>query len=324
MDILIRTDASVLIGSGHVMRCLTIAKQLKKLGHEVCFWMEPLQGNLIDLVEKNGFSVIQHMRHVELLIVDHYQLDMEWEQQMRAYAPKIVVIDDLANRNHDCDVLIDQNIVSNYLHRYDTLVPAHCKKLLGPQYLIMRDEFIEARKQQVPRSGIVETLLVFMGGSDPTRETWKVLHALQQTSTDLKRIDVVVGSSNPDSINIEHYCSHHHYYFHCQIDYMAKLIAASDFAIGAGGTAVWERSYVGLPSSVTVVADNQIASMEMAAELEAIISLGWHEKVTVDTYVQLLDSLPHLSEKIKAMSLQGLKITEGQGKPNPWLWEMVE
>lgn len=146
MSVIIRTNASVKIGSGHVMRCLTVAKKLRSKGCHVKFWMEPLDGNLIDFVVNEGFENITEAQYANLYIIDHYGLDIEWEQMIRKYAKKLVVIDDLA-REHDCDLLLDQNVVPYYETRYDGLVQANCVKLLGPKYLIMRDEFIEARQQ---------------------------------------------------------------------------------------------------------------------------------------------------------------------------------
>ncbi|MFD2116972.1 UDP-2,4-diacetamido-2,4,6-trideoxy-beta-L-altropyranose hydrolase [Paenibacillus yanchengensis] len=324
MDIIIRTDASIDIGSGHVMRCLTIADHIRKLGHSVSFWMELLPGNLIDFVIGRGFPVTQQMQSADILIIDHYQLDASWEQQMRPFARKIVVIDDLANRLHDCDVLLDQNVVPHYEHRYDALVPGHCVKLLGPQYLIMRDEFIDERAKLVTRTGKVNRLLVFMGGSDPTHETLKVLTALQHTTTEFEHVDVVVGLSNANRQEIEQICYRQQYTYHCQIDYIAKLMSQADFSIGAGGSTTWERCYVGLPSSCTIVADNQRISTETAQQLGAVFNLGWHEQVTVDTYAVFLDSLPSEREKIKAISEQGLHITASQGQVNPWLQKIVE
>jgi len=286
--------------------------------------MEPLPGHMIDLVEQQGYRVTGQEQAVDLLIVDHYQLDIAWEQRMRKFARKIIVIDDLANRKHDCDLLLDQNVVANYEHRYDELVPTYCRKLLGPQYLIMRDEFIEQRAKQVTRTGEVRHLLVFMGGSDPTNETIKVLDALQQTTTSMHHIDVVVGNGNMYREHIEEICRKRHYSYHCQINYMANLMSKADFSIGAGGSTTWERCYVGLPSASTIVAHNQLASMEMAEKLSAIINLGWHEQVTSQTYLQLLDSLPSQGKRIRHISEQGLQITASQDRPNPWLQEMVE
>lgn len=323
LTILIRTDASSAIGSGHVMRCLTIAGSFRQLGHDVQFWMERLPGHLIDLVGSKGYVVTQQVSSADLLIVDHYQLDRQWEQSMRKMFSKIVVIDDLANRPHDCDLLLDQNVVANYERRYDDLVPAHCRKLLGPAYLIMRDEFIEARMRAFVRTGRVERLLVFMGGSDPTGETLKILEALKQAADRFKHIDIVVGSSNVNRSEIQQSCGAMQLHYHCQIDYLAELMQAADFAIGAGGTAMWERCYVGLPSSSTVVADNQQATTVMAAELGAVLHLGWHEEIDSARYLELLRQLSWLDNHLISMSKQGLNITESQGKPNAWLQEMV-
>jgi len=332
MNILIRADASVTIGSGHVMRCLTIATTFKKLGHEVSFWMEELPGHLITFVMEAGFTVTKQMQNVDILIVDHYQLGIEWERQMRPFTRKIIVIDDLADRTHDCDLLLDQNVVANYEHRYDGLVPEHCVKLLGPGYLMMRQEFVEERKLAKVRTGQVNRLLVFMGGSDPTGETLKALDAIQVYKEQLRsnhdysffeHVDVVVGGSNPDKDVIKQRCHELQLHYYCQINYLATLMRKADFAIGAGGSAMWERCYVGLPSSSTVVAANQMDTTNKAVELGAVLSLGWHEQVTSETYKQLLMNLPLRTAKLVSMSKQGLTITNGQSGANAWLQEMV-
>lgn len=323
MNVLIRTDASVEIGSGHVMRCLTIAQLLLERGHQVSFLMKPLLGNLIDFVRAKGFSVVDSISKVDLCIIDHYEVDVTWEKEARFFAKKIVVIDDLANRTHDCDVLLDQNVVPHYQSRYDDLVPEHCVKLLGPNYLMMREEFIEERKKLRIRTGTVNRILIFMGGTDPTHETMKVLNAIQQYNI-FKHVDVVIGSGNPQKEEIQSICMKEGFYFHCQIEYIASLMGQADFSIGAGGSATWERCFVGLPSSSTIVAENQHISTETAAELEAIWNLGWHEQVTVDTYKDLLQSLELQKRKLKIMSNAGLKLTEQPGGVNSWLDIILE
>lgn len=321
--VIIRSDASTQIGSGHVMRCLTIARNLKRYGCEVLFWMEPLRGNLINYVKEQGFDNIQKAEQADLYIIDHYGIDEVWEREHRQYAKNIMVIDDLANRPHDCDLLLDQNVVPNYESRYDGLVPNHCIKLLGPKYLIMRDEFIEARQHLRKRTGEVKRLLLFMGGTDPTNEILKVLQALEKTSTFFEQIDVVVGNGNIHKEEIEQICRKRKIHYHCQIDYMAKLMQQADFSIGAGGLTTWERCYVGLPSSSTIVADNQFVTTEYAAELGAVWNLGWHEQVNVETYIQLLNSLPIKKEKILQLSEKGLLLTESN-MPNAWINAILE
>ncbi|MED3875738.1 UDP-2,4-diacetamido-2,4,6-trideoxy-beta-L-altropyranose hydrolase [Lysinibacillus capsici] len=316
--IIIRTDASVDIGSGHVMRCLTIAHNLKREGCNLQFWMEPHVGNLIDYVAQQGYETISKADQADLYIIDHYGLDIEWELNIRPYTKKLMVIDDLA-RAHDCDVLLDQNVVPNFEDRYDELVPKHCIKLLGPKYLIMREEFIEARQQIRKRNQDIQRLLVFMGGTDPTHETLKILTALEELT--FVHVDVVVGNGNVHKEEIEQICRERNYHYHCQIPYMAQLMRQADFSIGAGGSSMWERCYVGLPSSSTIVADNQLITTNYADQLGAVISLGWHEDVTVDTYKHLLNRLGDLD--VVRLEKIGLQLTATQ-QPNAWLSQIME
>lgn len=315
MNVIIRTDASVQIGSGHVMRCLTVARKLRKVGCRVLFWMEPLEGNLIDFVELIGFDNISAPQYADLYIVDHYSLDIEWEKSIRNFTKKLVVIDDLA-REHDCHLLLDQNVVPHYETRYNGKVPEGCVKLLGPEYLIIRDEFVEARQQLIKRKSEIKRLLVFMGGTDPTAETIKVLQALKRFL--FEHVDIVVGNGNPIKLEIQEICKERGYQYHCQIDYMAQLMLQVDFAIGAGGATLWERCYIGLPSSATIVADNQSVTTQFAASLGVVKNLGWHERVTVSTYEQLLQNL-----LVEGMSEKGLALTQND-RPNVWLYEILE
>lgn len=324
MKVLIRVDASTEIGTGHVMRCLTIAEALRDQKSKVTFMMETLQGNLIEFVQAKGFQVVQEFQPADLCIIDHYGIDEVWEQSIRPFVKRIVVIDDLANRRHDCDLLLDQNIVPNYDTRYNQLVPESCGKLLGAQYLILRKEFIKERQRVYLRDGSVNRLLVFMGGSDPTNETMKVLDALKGNYIKLDHVDVVIGLSNANRTVIENICSKEDYHFHCQIDYMASLMAQADFSIGAGGSATWERCYVGVPSSSTIVAENQIIATETAASLGVVLNLGRHEKVTPDTYGKLLSSLANRKIDLQRMSEKGLKLTESSDGLNPWLEKLME
>lgn len=315
MNVVIRADASVDIGSGHVMRCLTIANKLRAAGCDVAFWMERLEGHLIDYVMQQGFRCIEEAEHAQLYIVDHYGLGSEWERSIRPFTKKLAVIDDLA-RKHDCDLLLDQNVVPHFATRYDGLVPTHCVKLLGPKYLMMRDEFIDAREKLATRNKIVERLLVFMGGTDPTNETMKVLEALKHYH--FVHVDVVVGNGNPVKEQVAAICHERAYHYHCQIDYMAALMFQADFAVGAGGSTLWERCYVALPSSSTIVADNQRETTTLAHELQVTINLGWHEQVTAKTYAELLQHI-----NVGQMSENGLQLT-ATDKPNAWCHKMLE
>lgn len=125
--------------------------------------MKELQGNLISYIQQEGFATINRAEKADLYLIDHYNIDEEWEKQHRQFTDRIVVVDDLANRPHDCDLILDQNVLPNFESRYDGLVPKQCIQLLGPKYLIMRDEFIEARLNLKERDNQIKRILVFMG-----------------------------------------------------------------------------------------------------------------------------------------------------------------
>ena len=327
----IRADASTSIGSGHVMRCLTLAHRLKKEKNaKVVFVMRVLPGNLIGVVEKQGFEVlrlppanqkyslngyglwltvpmdvdaqqtIEILQHylqehgcdvADRLIVDSYALDEQWEQVLRPYCNEIMVIDDLANRRHDCDILLDQNFYLNKDVRYAGLVPEYCKMLLGPEHALLREEFYEAKKHLRKRDDTIKNILVFYGGSDLTNETEKAIKALVQLHDEGYNFtaDVITGVSNSRREKIEKICSKYHFlHYYCQISNMAEFMNKADLMLGAGGSTTWERLYMELPALVTAVAENQIQGCEDCSQAGLIDYLGENEKVTVDVIFNAL------------------------------------
>ena len=329
--VFIRADASSLIGSGHVMRCLTLAQRLRKEQNaKVVFIMRRLSGNLIDLVRKHGFDVlvlppadqdyeledyglwltvpmevdaqqtIKVLQHylqehgcdvVDRLIVDSYALNEQWELMLRPYCREIMVIDDLANRRHDCDILLDQNFYLNKDVRYAGLVPEHCKMLLGPEHALLREEFYEAKKHLRKRDGNIKNILVFYGGSDLTNETEKAIKALVQLHDEGYNFtaDIITGVSNSCREKIEKICSKYQFFhYYCQVSNMAEFMNKADLMLGAGGSTTWERLYMELPALVTAVAENQIQGCEDCSQAGLIDYLGESEKVTVDVIVNAL------------------------------------
>lgn len=327
----IRADASTSIGSGHVMRCLTLAHRLKKEKNaKVVFVMRDLLGNLIDVVKKQGFDVlklpsanqkyslngyglwltvpmevdakqtIEVLQHylqehgcdvVDRLIVDSYALDEQWELMLRPYCGEIMVIDDLANRKHDCDILLDQNFYLNKDVRYAGLVPEHCKMLLGPEHALLREEFYEAKKHLRKRDGNIKSILVFYGGSDLTNETEKAIKALVQLHDEGYSFtaDIITGLSNSRRGKIEKICSKYHFlHYYCQVSNMAEFMNKADLMLGAGGSTTWERLYMELPALVTAVAENQIQGCRDCSQAGIIEYLGINEDVRVDTILEAL------------------------------------
>lgn len=333
--ILFRVDSSAAIGSGHVMRCVTLAEELRDSCKEILFICRELPGNLIKYIETRGFRVqrlslgletdnwqvdAEQTREILLhnklkpdwLIVDNYGLDKQWESALRLLVRRIMVIDDRANRQHDCDLLLDQNYYQDMYSRYQGLVPKGARQLLGPKYALLRREFRVARQQLSHRNGSVRRILVFYGGSDPTKETAKALQSIKLLNHHGITVDVVVGAANPNRELIKAICSGMvNTNFYCQVDKMAELMSRADLALGAGGIATWERCYLGLPALVTIVAENQRETVEALAEGGVIQNLGWHEEVTIANLVDSLKALLNNPVQVREMTLRGLALFEG-------------
>lgn len=199
------------------------------------------------------------------LVVDHYGIDHRWESALREKAKRILVIDDLADRKHNCDALIDQNLYRNMNSRYAGKVPEDCTLFLGPRYAFLRKEFHYQRQQLRTRSGEVHNLLIYFGGVDANNHTLEAIEALLQTNHNLTEVNIVIGAQHPDSNNIQSTCTQHGFNCHVQTSQMAGLMAAADLAIGAGGISAYERLYLRLPSILRPIADNQIEQLECMA-----------------------------------------------------------
>jgi UDP-2,4-diacetamido-2,4,6-trideoxy-beta-L-altropyranose hydrolase len=329
MRIAIRVDASTRIGMGHVMRCVTLAEELIKQSAEVVFICRSQSGDCIDWIRDRGFTVLelsltaemslynqfmmkdavstQQLLHAnapfEWLIVDHYEIDYRWEGLMRGYVRQIMVIDDLANRRHDCDLLLDQNYYKNSRQRYLGLLPPSCTSLLGPSYVLLRKEFVDAKKKLLLRDGTIKRILVFFGSSDPSNETSKVLIAIKELALNTVEVDVVVGVSNPHRHQIKMLCNNiSNVNYYCNISNMAELILRADIGIGAGGSSIWERCYLGLPSITSVVAPNQIETTEYVASLGAVDCLGSIEILNSENYISALMCAISNPMRVKNMS----------------------
>jgi UDP-2,4-diacetamido-2,4,6-trideoxy-beta-L-altropyranose hydrolase len=337
-----RVDASLEVGSGHVMRCLTLADDLNEQGFESMFICRILEGHMADYIKRRGFDVCLMPTEKPLnradtrwdadfakktidgfvippewLIVDHYGIDAEWESIVLSSVGQILVIDDLANRSHVCDIMLNQNVCDTPEFLYKGLVPANCRCLVGSNYLLLRPSFYEARRQLAQRNGVIERLLVFFGGSDPTDETSKAVEALQSInrSHTLFQVDVVIGQANYRRGEIEQKCAILPYInLHIQVENMAELVGKSDFALGSGGVAMWERCYLGLPSAVTVVADNQSESVQIAERFGAIWKLGWHEQINAGLYADILHKALNSPKELALMSSKALELLDSRAE----------
>jgi UDP-2,4-diacetamido-2,4,6-trideoxy-beta-L-altropyranose hydrolase len=324
----IRTDASITIGAGHVMRCLTLAEELRRAGAEVCFICCEGRGDMLDIIHDHGFpssaleskgdwhcdaeqtlSALKNQHRIDWLVVDHYHLDRRWESLLRPTTRNILVIDDLADRTHDCDALLDQNYYRNAKERYVGLVSSGCRLFLGPEYALLRNEFHETALRPRSRDGHVRRILITFGATDPTNETGKVLSALNSLGTHTLSADVVIGQANPRRTVIEQQCAAMPgIRCHVQTTRMAELMHEADLAIGASGATTWERCILGLPTLTVTTADNQVQTANDLAADGVIWLLGPAESLTVVDYENALRTALECPARLQDLSSRARNI----------------
>lgn len=348
-----RADASLAIGSGHVMRCLTLADSLKAQGAECFFICREHSGNLINHIETRGYKVyvlcctneppvdsggLAHSewlcstqerdahdcisflesRTVDWLVVDHYALDSSWERLLKVYCKKLMVIDDLADRGHVCDLLVDQNL-GRTPSDYDGLVPTKCKIFAGAQYSLLRPEFEALRNYSLQRRGISspKKILITMGGVDQFNVTGQVLKALKQCSfpSDTS-ITVVMGATAPWIDQVKMLALEMPWVTEVLVGIsdMAQKMADSDLAIGAAGSTSWERCCLGLPTLMVVLADNQISIANELSKFGAAFILSSPDEPDFVTSLKMHTSaLLNDGLAFRAMQLSASAITSGGG-----------
>jgi UDP-2,4-diacetamido-2,4,6-trideoxy-beta-L-altropyranose hydrolase len=311
MKVVFRVDASLLIGSGHVMRCLVLAEQLKSRGHTVLFACTPLEGDLRSFIQSKGFDVITlspplakvlpaHpadyvswlqksifddvrdflavVTSVDYVVTDHYAISHEWQSQVKQKLKcKILAIDDL-NRRHCADFILDQNLWPNAEKRYPK--EGHQIVLIGPKYALLRKEFAILRKSNIQKKNQV---LAFFGNSDPTGECFKVAQAASRLTNLPFQILLVTGRQ---SKNAPHFCNNHVIKI---VDYIADFdleLKRSAYCIGASGISNWERFCLNVPTTIVSVADNQTELSQHLFNLGVVRYLGNGEQTSITTYIE--------------------------------------
>jgi UDP-2,4-diacetamido-2,4,6-trideoxy-beta-L-altropyranose hydrolase len=329
--IVFRADSSEIIGSGHIMRCLVLAEELRGKGFKIFFITRNHPGNINNYIKKNNFKLyvlpsvpnkkqnlkgyeiwlnasqkldaeetinIIKDKDVECLIVDHYALDQAWGRELRPYTKKILVVDDMANREFDCDILLNQNLgctEKDYLDK----VPSNCQLLLGTEYAMLRKEFSEIREKAIAKrlkTTIITNILVSIGGSDPYDLTYNILKEVDE----IFNTTVVIGSSWPHKEKIQNYSKAKNIEVIVDASNMAKLMFEADIAIGAGGSTSWERCCLALPTLLYVTADNQkmiAKELEKNGAVMLVNSLKKDLKLIADN-IELWQSMSDASSKV--------------------------
>lgn len=305
MRVALRTDASLQIGMGHFMRCLALARGLRAAGAQCRFICRDLPGHAADRIRAEGFETLllpapdgpapngpsAHAPWAgvgweedaaqtraalgdppDWLVVDHYAFEARWEKAARPAGTRLMAIDDLADRDHACDLLLDQNL-GREAADYDGRVPDQARRLIGPRHALLRPEFAQARvTAQAGRAGRgLGRILVTMGGVDQADATSAVLEALRTAPLPPGlRLCVVMGARAPALDGVRALARQMPWPTEVCVDVadMAALMAEADLAITAGGGTTWERCCLGLPGVIVQVADNQ------AGILRAMVAAG--------------------------------------------------
>jgi len=331
--IFIRVDSSTKIGYGHLIRCLALADTLKK-SFKINFICTNLNGNLISQICKKKFEVFRfntksqrinvkkdaektisiikkHRNKKSLLILDSYILSQEWENRVKPYVKRLIVIDDLMDRKHSCDLIIDQNLHTQMNSLYTKSVPKNCIKLLGPDYAILRNQFIAQRKYAKIRSLPIKNILVSFGGTDNENHTLHALTSLKKLNSDVN-VNVVTGTANIGKKIIKNFCKKNfNYNYFEQVENMAKLMQVADLCIGSSGTTTWERCCVGLPAIAIVASNDQKDIASAVSKNKCIINLGKIKKSDNVNYVRLMKNLKN--SELQNMSRNCMKLVDGKG-----------
>ncbi len=342
-----RADASASIGTGHIMRCLTLAKEMRNQGITCYFFCRHIPESLAQTVTSSGHILVRLIRQdlspnlnnlehaswlgvnqifdaqecleaikqhqLDWMIVDHYALDHCWEEHITSAGLHLAVIDDLADRGHNSSIFINQNLIENPLSLYADKLPKHCRLLVGPKYALLRDEFLNTKGLNPVRTKLAN-ILVFFGGVDADNLTSLALDALNTLNYLNLTVDAVIGSLHPDKVKIQQICEENGYHCHIQTNRMAKLMAQADLAIGAGGSASWERAYLGLPTLIVSVAKNQTNIAKSVGQYGAAIYLGEKKDLNKEILRNEILYIHKNPEVLQKMSQKCLTLCDGQGK----------
>ncbi len=338
-----RVDASTKIGAGHVMRCLTLANELRRLGVMALFICRAHAGHMAERIASEAHAVtllpvdqqiasnadtsdcpmyetwlgVDWMKDAKdtvqsiikfspsWLVVDHYAIDASWERKVKAATGvKIMVIDGLADREHDCDLLLDQTYSPEGERRWDGLVPQYCERLVGPQFALLRPEFAETLKHLRQRDGKVRRIFIAFGGVDQPNATSLALDAIVDLGRPDIAVDVVIGLANPNRTQLQVKCQQlENVHLHIEPSNISRLMLNADLAISGGGTMLLEQGYLQLPSIVVSIAENQKKAAQSLMDIGAIIYLGNFGETTKELLKQAVFEIINDSQKIENMQL---------------------
>ena len=325
--IVFRADGGAELGIGHIMRCLTLADQVCCMGFKILFICSPLESTIQRLIIDKGFELrviegdngtdskqcinILKGYVTKLLIVDHYSLDNLWEKELKVVVDELMVIDDLANRYHDSDYLVDSAYGRSEID-YEKLVSKTCKLLLSTDYTILRPEFRAMRSLALNKrvnTSSIKRILINFGGTDTLNLSIPTIELLKRVGF-MGNIDILISSACKNLISLTSVCSSlRDVVLHVDCTNVAELMLNSDLAIGSLGTSTWERCCLGLPCISVAVADNQ-SNIAIQLDKYGAIEHTNVQKIesSIVSYIKSFDA-----EKWRLLSDKSFTLCDGDG-----------
>lgn len=319
------------------MRCLALAQALQRRGADCHFFCADLEGHLALRVEQAGFSVVLLPRPFkggadpvwemdaqqtlaalagekpDWLVVDHYGLDARWENRLRSAASRIMVIDDLADREHACDLLLDHNVFAEAASRYDPLLPINSTRLLGPRYALLHEDYGREHVRARIRTQPAQTILLSFGGSDQHNLTTRSLKAFLELHRPHLRLEVTVNPQSPHFVEVSRVAAQSpQIRLHSRPLSLAPLMLEADLGLGAAGGTAWERCCLGLPSLLVVTAPNQEAVAKELDRRNLAKLVGDQGTATVGRICHALEEILD-SKDLEKMSSACLRAVDGMG-----------
>ncbi len=321
---LFRCDASPSMGTGHVMRCMTVARELASRGWTCdfatsCDTIDAVP-SILEFNRVDPLRVLDGESAYDVVVIDGYHLDQSVERAMRSIGDRCVVFDDLPNRDHDCDMLVDQTLGRDPLE-YKDRVPDYCKVLAGSSYALLRPEFHRWRSTAIERrssrAGRIDRLLVSMGGTDADNVAGAILEVLADVGSPAE-VAVLSNSTAAHFEELVDRCrslttAEQTFSVAADVADIAEVMTHADLAVGAAGTTSWERATLGLPSLLVSTASNQIDVASALHAAGAARNLGRLGPESLRELAVALREMLEVPERVKAMSRSAVEVCDGRG-----------
>lgn len=334
----IRADADAKTGAGHIMRCVALGQAWRKMGGDVTFLSRCQSEGIRRRVRDEGFDLIdipnpfphpddlqtvsetllkraaqQRAPTQEWVVIDGYHFTGEYQRAIRDLGARVMVIDDDAHLAHyPADILLNQNINASDL---SYSFPPETLPLMGPDYVLLRQEFLNYERDERAVSVQVEKILVTLGGGDSDNVTSKVIDAIERLGLDGVAATIILGPANPhvDSLNKQLSGVSFNWRLLHGVNNMPEWMAWADLVISAAGGTCWELCYMGAPALLMVIAENQRRIGEGLDRNGSCISLGWHEDVDEEKIYEVLRRVVHSPDRRRELSNHARQLVDGRG-----------